>query len=474
MIKKLNEPLIALIENTIMDFMQQFKIPGLCISIIQEEEKLYSKAFGARDLEENLPATLDTLFGIGSCTKSFTALAILILQQEGKLNIQDPISKYVPIKLEKGKDPITIHHLLSHSSGLPNLHAADVLILRYLGLDNSYVPLSSWEDFYSFVNGAKGEIKTNPGEKYYYCNSGYTLLQKIIEKVSGQPCKDFIRDKILSPLKMMRSTYNKEKFEKDPDKMVAYGAGEENGKTVVKPFQHPFYEFIHGPGGLLSSVNELFNYLQLYFNKGKFEGTEIIGENLIDQMLKSHVSREKSILAGENGYGYGWGIFEGFYGTKMVAHTGSTGISGAIIAFTPAEKFGVIATINSGLADVLIVLAYMILMILLQKDPMREFPIITIQKKLAMLTGKYQSYKGLEKVNVKKTGGYLTCEILSDVEIIPNRSYPLIPETEIMANFNFFFINEMGLRQPVEFTIDPKNKIDLIIERNVYHRVADI
>lgn len=471
--KKIPEPLIQLIEKTITDLMQQIKVPGLSIAVLQGDEIIYSKAFGARNLEQNNPVTLNTLFGIGSCTKSFTALGIMLLQQEGKLNISDPISKYLPVKLDKKSAPLTIHHLLSHSSGLPNLHAADILILRYLGFDDSYVPLSSWEDFFHFVNGAKNEIKSIPGENYYYCNSGFTLLQKVIEEVSGLKYAEFIDQKILKPLNMVRSTYLQEDFDKETDKMTAYGVGVQDGKTITKALMPPFDEFIHGPGGLISSVNEMTNYLKLYLNEGNFEGKSIINKELLDQMLKSHIYRGNTYLVGKSGYGYGWGTFEEFAETRLIAHTGSTGVSGAIMAFLPKEKFGIAGVINSGTAEILVVIAFMILMILVGKDPMKDFPIISIQEKLEMLTGRYASYKGIEKVNVKKTGGYLTLEILSNVDLIPDRRYPLIPLTEKIEDFNFFFINELGLRQPVEFKVEAPKKIDLIIERNIYHRIKD-
>lgn len=98
------------LEQTIGRLMAQFKIPGASLAILTGDQVTYAKGFGARDLEQNLPATTDTLYGIGSCTKSFTALAIMQLVQKGKLDLEDPVEKYVPVKLKTKEQPITIHN----------------------------------------------------------------------------------------------------------------------------------------------------------------------------------------------------------------------------------------------------------------------------------------------------------------------------------------------------------------------------
>ncbi|MFX1267051.1 MAG: serine hydrolase domain-containing protein, partial [Promethearchaeota archaeon] len=102
------------IEQKVVDLMREFKIPGLSIGIVEHGKPIYAKGFGTRNIEKNLPFTENTLFGIGSISKSFTALALFQLVQEGKINLQDPVNKYLNFKLGDDKNPIKICHLLSH------------------------------------------------------------------------------------------------------------------------------------------------------------------------------------------------------------------------------------------------------------------------------------------------------------------------------------------------------------------------
>ncbi|GAG82087.1 unnamed protein product, partial [marine sediment metagenome] len=107
------------LEQAIASMMNQYKVPGVSIACSVDDEIIYAKGFGARDLTKNLPATPHTLYGFGSNSKSYTALAIMQLVEEGKLKVEDPVNNYVPFKLGKKEKPITLHHLLSHSSGIP-------------------------------------------------------------------------------------------------------------------------------------------------------------------------------------------------------------------------------------------------------------------------------------------------------------------------------------------------------------------
>ncbi|RLI29643.1 serine hydrolase, partial [Candidatus Bathyarchaeota archaeon] len=245
------------LESMIATVMAQACIPGLSIAVVKDSQVVYARGFGARNVKENLPATPNTLFGIGSCTKSFTALAIMQLAEKGKLDIHDPVSKYVPFKLGSREEPITIHHLLTHSSGIPDLGVAEVLISRMAGIDEKWVPLASLEDFLLHINGASKEVAAEPGKRFFYFNSGYTLLGEIIERVAETPYEEYVRENILKPLKMERSTFLKEEFEKDPDVMTPYLVETKNGTVTVTPSRHPFHKFIYAPGGLLSSVMEL-------------------------------------------------------------------------------------------------------------------------------------------------------------------------------------------------------------------------
>ncbi|MFX0043022.1 MAG: serine hydrolase domain-containing protein, partial [Candidatus Hodarchaeota archaeon] len=140
----MSETQIELLEQEIVDLMREFKIPGLAIGIVKDGKPYYAKGFGARNLEKNLPFTADTLFGIGSISKSFTAMAIMQLVEQGKVNLQDPANKYINFSLGDDANPIRICHLLSHSSGFPELDGNVVALVRQLGYYDAVIPMSSW------------------------------------------------------------------------------------------------------------------------------------------------------------------------------------------------------------------------------------------------------------------------------------------------------------------------------------------
>jgi len=457
-------------ENIVATVMAQARVPGLSIAVVKEHQIIYARGFGARNVKENLPATPHTLYGIGSCTKSFTALAIMQLAEKGKLDLYDPVSRYVPFKLGSKENPITVHHLLTHSSGIPNLGVAEILISRMTGIDEKWIPMSSLDDFFLHINGAFEEIAAKPGKRFFYFNSGYTILGEIIEKVSQMKYEEYVRENILKPLKMERSTFLKEEFEKESDAMTPYFIEAKNGTTTTTPTSHPFNKFIYAPGGLLSSVTELSNYLIANMNGGTFQETKILDASLLKEMHKIHVETEmfRSYYGsyGREGYGYGWAILENFFGHKLVGHGGSTGVSSANLAFIPSLKIGVAQAANIGRIPIPIHLA--LLALLMGKDPEKDIPFFKIEKKLASLAGVYKSYKGVITLEVTKKGPML---YLESKEKFMEMSMPLIPETDKIENLKFYIISAPGERTPVEFTIDPSGKIDMYVERHRLHKV---
>ncbi|MHA1210953.1 MAG: serine hydrolase domain-containing protein, partial [Candidatus Heimdallarchaeota archaeon] len=320
------------IEGMITTLMQQLKIPGLSISVIADNETIYSKGFGARDLKNNLSATPDTLFGIGSVTKSFTTLAIMQLVEQGKLSLDDPISKYVPFKLGKKDKPILIRHFMSHSSGIPDLETALIIIARHSWPKlETYIPMGNFEDFMIHVNNATSEVVHDPGTRYYYLNTGYAILGRIIEQLSGMKYNDYIKKNILEPLEMQRATFKQENFEKENDKMVGYIAGE--GGALVKT-SHPFDEMLYAAGGILTSVRELENYVKMNLNNGTFKGKTLLKPENHKKLSQSQVSTPDTYFK-ELTYCFGWSRNDDFYGEVLIEHGGSTAVSSAHIAYIP-------------------------------------------------------------------------------------------------------------------------------------------
>lgn len=458
------------IENIVINGMIEARAPGLSLAIVKGDQLVYARGFGSRNLKANLPATPDTLYGVGSCTKSFTALAIMQLMEQGKLDVHDPVVKYLPQFKLSGKSgkQITIHHLLTHTSGIPNLGMAEIIIRRVTDLGESFIPLSSVDDLFLHINGAREEM-VEPGTRFFYFNEGYTLLGLIIEKVSGMSYEDYIHEKILKPLKMYRSTFSKEEFEKDQDIMVPYiiEAKEKEIKTI--PMTHSFERFVYAPGGLLSSVVELAHYLIANINGGVYENTRVIDATLLARMHEPYVKTGWRWIFGEQPkYGYGWMITENFFGHKVVEHGGSTGLSSAELAFMPDQKIGVAMACNIGGGGLISLIPVAVLALLIGREPEKDIPAFKNERIMNMLAGEYVSYKNIHRVSVVKKMGLL---YLESKEKFFEISAPLIPEKGDIENLKFYLLESGGIGLPVEFEIGPKGEIDMYVERNRFHKV---
>lgn len=462
------EGVIEKFEGLVAEGMMRDRVPGLSLAVVVGGQVVYARGFGARSFKDNQPATPHTLYGIGSCTKSFTALAIMQLMEHGKLDVHDPVKKHLPeFKIGKDDNPITIHHLLTHSSGIPDLGGASIEIVRMLGVDEKWVPFSSFEDLMLHVNGAKDEVAADPGKRFFYLNEGYELLGMIIERVSGMRYEYYVRDKILRPLKMNRSTFLKEEFEKDADVMTPYFKEKKNGTVVATPTVHPIDRLSYADGGLMSSVIEVTNYLIANMNHGVFEGTKLLDSRLLQEMHKPHVQTNFPTLFGKMWYGYGWLMEDEFFGHSLIGHSGHTGASSANLWFVPDLNIGAIYACNAGGDESLSLIPPVILAFLIGKDPLKEIPVFEIEKKMGMLIGEYEGYKGVTKVSVVRKGGIL---LLESEKKLGEGSYPLIPESDKLENLRFY-IPMAGARTPAEFVIDASGKVDLFVDRYRFHKV---
>lgn len=174
--------------------------PGLAISIISNGKIVYSKGFGSANLEFDIPVTPSTVFHIASVSKQFTVFSILLLEEQGKLSIDDDIRKYIPEMPDFGKT-ITLRHLASHTSGLRD----QWYLLGLAGWRDDDIKTN--KQILDLIFNQK-ELNFNPGEKYSYCNTGFTLLAEVVSRVSGQTFADFTKSNIFMPLKMFNTQFN--------------------------------------------------------------------------------------------------------------------------------------------------------------------------------------------------------------------------------------------------------------------------
>ena len=458
------------IEKNIPLYMERARMPGFSIAVVQDGKTIYAEGFGQRDTQKNLPATPDTLYGIGSITKSFVAIGIMQLVEAGEIKLDDPVSKHIPFELGLPDDPITIHHLLTHSPGIPSLATSTVAISRGLGLDTG-VPLGSAADFYRLVNGAQNEIVARPGERFFYHNAAWRMLGAIIQEKSGVPFHQYLKENVIDPLGMERTTLSLTAFNADADHILPHLKVGDEVEASRFPYPNPDdnleFSFITAAGGIVSSVNEMTRYLNAQIEKGKTGSGRLASESSFEQMQQLHIRRPDGYY-GEYGYGYGLGITPGFFGHKMIAHGGSIAVSTAYMAFVPDLKAGVVMMGNCSGMDYATI-AESVLAILMGKDPAETIPALVIRERMKRLMGSYEVYRGLEKLKVVSRGGLLYIQETSR-RSGNTTSTPLVPVDPTLASTDFH-IYRNGLMSPVEFKLGDNGKVDLFLGRYCFHKV---
>ena len=452
-------------EPMIINKMAKTNTPGFAITIKQNDNIIYQRGFGSRDLLNSLPYNTDTLNGFGSNTKSFTALAILLLEQEGKLSIDDPISKYLPITIGKENYPILIRHLMSHSSGLPNLGTAEITLQQYEpSLPFPLVPYTGLDDLYNHVNAAGDELIYKPGEHFYYCNVGYTLLGELITSVSGKDYADFIKERILIPLSMTRSGFTKEDVENEENLSVPYiSLPIDNPPNKPRISVFPFHRFIYSAGGLISSTNEMMNYISMMLNEGNFDGKQVYSSEIINNVISPQVEIGPDMGGGTSHYAFGWSHVTNFLGDSLIQHSG--GITGGLsymgylkehkIAITSISNFGMNPTED----------AYMTFCYLLNKNPGDVFPFVNRNKHLSKFVGEYQTYKFIIIRKIIFENGLL---FVIDPDVSEFK-FPLLPKSD-KVDETHFYVQTPALRMDVDF-IENEQGIHFNIERNQYHKI---
>jgi CubicO group peptidase (beta-lactamase class C family) len=297
-------------------------MPGAAVMVIKNGEVLFRKGFGLANAEKNEPVTPETNFRLASVTKQFTAISILMLVEEGKLEMKTTLKEIFPGFPAYGAG-ITIKNLLQHTSGLidyedliPDTAAVQVK-------DKDVLNLIMQTDSTYF----------EPGSMYKYSNTGYALLALIVEKISGKPFRDFLNDNIFQPLGMKNTIA----FEKGINEVKnrAYGYSIKNG--IAELTDQSITSAVLGDGGIYSSLNDLYKWDQALY------AGSLIDKKYIDESW----TRGKTTDGKEFSYGYGWRL-ETYMDNEVVYHTGSTRGFRNILYKIPEINLTVIILTNHG------------------------------------------------------------------------------------------------------------------------------
>ena len=288
------------------------EIPGAVILVARRGRVILHEAYGFRDQEQTIPLEKKSLFRMASNSKAITATGIMLLAQQGKLELDQPVGTYLPAFKNKTWQPITVRHLLTHTSGI-RIKPLFLTPLLEKSDKNPQAP-----DLRLEVNRfADIAPEQPPGKTYSYNNAGYNTLAAIIEQLTGS-YKQYLRTQIYEPLGM-RDSCNHEP-DADHDRMVTVLKRQTDGSWVTgwKPGDPPDWPFPRGSGGMVSSAWDYALFCQMLLHQGRSTGTQILTPESVEEMTNP----QSDHCEAATNYGLGWKVSER---GGVFSHTGSDG-----------------------------------------------------------------------------------------------------------------------------------------------------
>jgi CubicO group peptidase (beta-lactamase class C family) len=297
--------------------------PGVSLGVVRDGKLVYEKSYGLADIEQDRRIGPDTLFHIASISKQFTAFAVLLLEKDGKLSLDDDVRKHLPELHDFGK-VITLRHLLLHTSGLRDQW--DLLVLAGWRMSD----VITEDDVFRLVCRQR-ELNFEPGERHLYCNTGYTLAARVVEKVSGQSSREFCRRSIFEPLGMKSTRFPADHEEIIPGRARSYNpSGPGKYRNAILSYG------TSGATSLLTTVADLAKWDQNFYEP-----------KVGDAQLLARFQEQGTVNDGKK-IDYALGVeHDEFRGLKCVEHGGAdAGFRCDLIRF-PAERFSVILLANT-------------------------------------------------------------------------------------------------------------------------------
>jgi len=309
-------------------YMDSYKLAGIIGIVADKTGKVYYKnLIGYADVEAKKPISEDNVFWIASMSKMFVGASIMTLVDEGKVSLDDPVTKFIPqlnkwmvvaekddahVLLKPLVRPVTIRHILSHTSGLTGMSE----LQQITGADST--PLKA-----RALSSVTGPLQWQPGEKYQYGNQGMNIAARIVEIVSGEPYEDFLQTRFFDPLGMSETTF----WPSDAQVARLAGAyGPNKEKTgyargtvgfLTKPYSDRVHRYPEAAGGLFSTTHDIFRYGLMLANDGELDGKRYLSPAAMDQLRTEQTGATKVNYS--LGYHLRNGMFghDGAYGTDL-------------------------------------------------------------------------------------------------------------------------------------------------------------
>jgi len=314
--------------DSLMSSIYQSGYPGAAIAVIKDGSVVFKKGYGVQDLDSKTLITPSTNFNICSITKQFTAYAILQLQREGKLSLDDKLSRFFPDFASGVANTVSVRQLLTHSSGV---------VEHY-----SYVDRALYKEFWDkdvlTVLSAVDSVYFPPGSRYRYSNAAFCLLSLIIEKLSGETYPAYICNHVFAPLNMTRSNVIQPDFNISDR---AFGYEREGDSFRIADAKQSLFFSTMGDGGVYTSIDDYLRWI-----------TAIQQNCVLDPALVKEAQSAQFPIdtARTLSYGFGWFV-AGSGDSKLVYHTGSNGGFRTIVLTKPSAKYAVVIFSNRSDVD---------------------------------------------------------------------------------------------------------------------------
>lgn len=305
-------------------------VPGCALGIINEGELIYANGYGCADLEHGIQITPASIFYLCSVSKQFVTFSVLLLEEQGLLNLDDEIQKYLPDFPLYGS-PHTIRHFIHHTSGVKDYFEI------WEAEGRSYLDNSDMDEVYELIKSQE-ELNFMPGEQYRYSNSCYVILAMIIEKAAGQSLKQFAQENIFDPLGMDKTFFYDDNRDLIINRVFSYEKkdGKEGFNNMISRFD------LVGSGGVYSCIEDLYLWDQNFYNNKLGKGSQ-------ELIQKMHM---EGLLNNGESSGYAFALVNGKYkGINTVYHSGELAGYRTYFLRFPEQEFSVIILANRSDAD---------------------------------------------------------------------------------------------------------------------------
>ena len=335
---------LAGIDTLLERILKDRKAAGFAVAVVKKDKIIYAKGFGYRDYEKKLPATPNTLFAIGSCTKAFTSALMGLYNKDNKLEYDKPARDYLPAlqffnnELNNG---VTVRDLMCHRTGLPR-HDFSWYLFNSTSRD-------------SLLQRIKYMEPTAPLRQTWQYNNFMFLVQGMIaEKLSGKSWEKNVKEKIFAPLGMTHSNFSIQDLAKAADASLGYTVYKD---SIIYPTDYYDINAMGPAGSINSSVNEMSNWLITWINSGKYNGKEILPSSYTKEAMSSQMVISSGLPDPEipdahlANYGFGW-MISSYRGHYRVEHGGNIDGFSASTSFYPNDSLGIVVLVNQNASAV--------------------------------------------------------------------------------------------------------------------------